>query len=114
MAGKDKKFILPGGGAEKWESRKKATIREVYEETNLRTKKIKYLFKYLGKKWNTHRGKLIRNSAKVFLLEVEGIPKPKNEIKHLAFWKPNNKVFLTTGTKKLIEKYLVDYKENNI
>ncbi len=27
VAGRSKKFILPGGGAKKWESRKKATIR---------------------------------------------------------------------------------------
>ena len=37
-------FILPGGGAKPWENRKKAAIRELYEETGLRTKKIKYLF----------------------------------------------------------------------
>ncbi len=52
----NRKFALPGGGAEKWESREKATIRELYEETGLKTKNITYLFRYIGSKWHTHSG----------------------------------------------------------
>ena len=55
VAGRNKKFILPGGGAERLESRKKATIRELYEETGLRTRNITYLFRYVGGKWHAHR-----------------------------------------------------------
>jgi ADP-ribose pyrophosphatase YjhB (NUDIX family) len=106
VAGKSKNFTLPGGGAEKWESRKKATIRELYEETGLKTKNIVYLFRYTGNKWHTHSGKVIRNYAKVFLVEAIGNPKPKHEIKKYAFWKPGSSLNLTRGTKKIIEKYL--------
>lgn len=110
VAGRSKKFILPGGGAEKWESRKKATIRELYEETGLKTKNITYLFRYVGGEWHIHRGKSVRNYTKVFLVEAEGIPKPKHEIRYIAFWKPESKLDITIGTKKIIEKYLNDYK----
>jgi len=110
VAGRSKKFILPGGGAEKWESRKKATIRELYEETGLKTKNITYLFRYVGSKWHAHRGVSIRNHAKVFLVEAEGMPKPKHEIRYIAFWKPQSNVNITSGTKKVIEKYLTEYK----
>lgn len=111
VAGRSKKFILPGGGAEKWESRKKATIRELYEETELKTKNITYLFRYIGSKWHTHSGKSIRNYTKVFLVESEGNPRPRHEIKYIAFWKKESNLNLTGGTKKVIEKYLRDYKQ---
>lgn len=111
VAGRSKKFILPGGGAEKWESRKKAAIRELYEETGLRTKNINYLFKYIGGKWRTQKERLIRNYAKVFLVKTKGIPKPRHEIKYIAYWKPNSQIDLTKGTKTIIERYLKDYKE---
>jgi|SRR3989344_4432028 len=111
VAGRGKKFILPGGGAEKWESRKKATIRELYEETNLKTKSIKYLFSYVGSKWYDHHGKPIRNHAKVFLVKAEGIPKPKHEIKYIDFYKTGSNLHITGGTKKVIEKYLGGYKD---
>ena len=111
VAGRSKKFILPGGGAEKWETRKKAAIRELYEETGLKTKNITYLFQYVGGQWHTHSGKAIRNYAKVFLVETEGNPRPRHEIKHVAFWKIGSDLYLTNGTKKVIEKYLMDYKQ---
>lgn len=110
VAGRGKRFILPGGGAEKWESRKKATIRELYEETNLKTKSIKYLFSYVGNKWHDHHGKLIRNHAKVFLVKAEGIPKPKHEIRYIYFYKEGSKINISNGVKKVIEKYFNEYK----
>jgi len=113
VAIRNKRFTLPGGGAEKWESRKKATIRELYEETGLKTKNITYLFRYVGSKWYTHKGKLTRNHAKVFLVETEGHPKPRHEIKYIRFWKPNYNIPITNGTKKVIEKYLKGYKETS-
>ena len=110
VSGRSKKFVLPGGGTERWESRRKATIRELYEETGLRTKNIHYLFRYMGSKWHTSRGKTVRNYAKVFLVETEGNPRPRNEIKYIAFWKIESSLYLTSGTKKVIEKYLEHYK----
>ncbi len=77
----------------------------------MKTKNIIYLFKYIGSKWHIRNGKSIRNHAKVFLVKTEGIPKPKHEIKYIAFWKPQSNIHITVGTKKVIEKYLSEYKQ---
>lgn len=103
-------FILPGGGAKFWESRKKAAIRELYEETGLKTKRIKYLFKDIGIKWRDHKDRLIRNHSRVFLVEPEGVPKPRHEIKKVAFYKPGSKIKIGEGSKKIIDMYLKKYK----
>jgi 8-oxo-dGTP diphosphatase len=109
VAGRKKFFSLPGGGAERFESRKKAAIRELHEETGLRTKKIKYLFSHTGKKWHNHNGKFVRNSIKVFLVESEGAPKPSHEIKYISFWKSGIKLKLSDSAKIILEKYSADY-----
>lgn len=106
VSGKSKKFNLPGGGAERWETRKRAAIRELKEETGLKTKRIKYLFSYVGNKWHNHRGRLVKNHAKVFLVEAEGTPKPNHEIKYIAFWKPGRKLRINNSTKNILERYL--------
>ena len=110
VAGRSKKFILPGGGASRWESRKRAAIRELYEETGLKTKSIRYLFSYVGHKFHSPSGKPFRNHAKVFLIKSYGKASPRHEIKHIAFWKPNSKIHITQGTMIVIEKYLKEYK----
>ena len=107
-----KKFSLPGGGAKKDESRKRAAIRELYEETGLKTKRTKYLFSYLGEKWHYgHHGKSVRNSNKAFLMKASGIPKPRNEIRHIAFWKPGKKLKLSNGATIAIKRYLENRKQ---
>lgn len=106
VAGRSKRFMLPGGGAEKWESRKKATIRELREETGLRARRIEYLFRYVGNTWRAHSGKIVRNYAKVFLVQAEGTPRPRHEIKYVAYWKPGSKLSLASGTKAVLSKYL--------
>ena len=105
VAGKNRKFTLPGGGAKIFETGKKATIREIYEETELKTKKIKYLFRYVGNKWHNFKGKLVKNKVKVFLIISEGKPKPKKEIKYIKFWNSKSKVKISKSTKESIEKY---------
>ena len=100
-----KKFMLPGGGAKKGESQKKAVSRELYEETGLKIKSIKYFFSYSPK-----TKKLVKNDNKVFIVKSIGKPKPKNEIKYLKFWKPKSKISLTSGAKEAIEKYLINKK----
>ena len=113
VSGKDKKFILPGGGAKNGESRKRAAIRELWEETTLKTKKIKYLFSYVGSKFRSRKGKLVRNYTRVFLVIASGIPRPTNEIKYIEFWNPESKIYLKNGSKKAIEKYLKLKNNNN-
>ena len=110
VAGRRKKFTLPGGGAEKFESRKKAAIRELYEETNLRVKKIKYLFRHLG---DVHlkRGRETRNNSKVFLATAYGNLRPKNEIKYIDFWKAGCKLDVAESTEGIIKRYLQDHRK---
>ena len=106
-----KNFMLPGGGAKRGESRKKAAIRELYEETGLKTKSIKYFDNYVGNKFKIHKGKLLKNDNKVFIIKSMGKPKPKSEIKHIKFWKPKSRIILTSGAKKAVEKYWENYKK---
>jgi len=105
VAGKSKNFMLPGGGANKGESRMNSAIRELKEETNLDTKTCKYLFNYRGKKWKSHNGTIIRNFGKVFFVTARGTAKPKHEIKYIDYYSPNKKINISSGTKKIIEMY---------
>ena len=106
VAGKRKIFALPGGGADKGESRKKAAMRELREETGLRTRKTKYLFSYKGSQWHDFKGRRVVNDAKVFLINAYGRLRPRHEIKHVAYWKPGSKVKISKRTEGLIMKYL--------
>lgn len=108
VAWKDKSlgFMIPGGGAKLFETRKKAAIRELYEETGLKARRVKYLFKSLGPIHKDEHGRLKRNHAKVFLIGVEGKPKPNNEVAYIAYWKPGSKIRLMKGAKLVLDKYL--------
>jgi 8-oxo-dGTP pyrophosphatase MutT (NUDIX family) len=101
-----KNFMLPGGGARKFETRKKAAIRELYEETGLKTSEIKYLLHYTGGKGHNYKRNLVINDTKVFVIKSKGDPRPRNEIKSIKFWKPNSKIALTAGSKNAIYFYL--------
>ncbi len=106
VAGRREVFALPGGGADKGESRKKATMRELREETGLWTKSMKYLFSYKGYQWHDNKGRRIVNHAKVFLVKASGKSRPRHEIKHISYWKPGSKTKVSKRTEKLIRKYL--------
>lgn len=106
VAGKRKIFSLPAGGAERNESRKTATIRELREETGLKTKSSKYLFSYKGRKWRDHKGRSVRNHAKVFLIKAHGRLRPRKEIKYVTWYNPKTQVKVSKSTKSLIERYL--------
>src|SRR4030042_5571134 len=101
VAGRRKIFTLPGGGADKGESRRHATMRELREETGLKTKKRAYLFSYHGGKWHTRKGS-VKNHAKVFLINAYGHARPRHEIKHTAYWKPGCKLKISGRTKWII------------
>jgi 8-oxo-dGTP pyrophosphatase MutT (NUDIX family) len=99
---RNKLFLLPGGGANKDESRRRAAIRELYEETGLRATSIKFLFN-------------IKTSMdhKVFLIRAKGHPRPRMEIKHIRWWTPESKFRISHGTKRIIEKFLSTTNNND-
>jgi ADP-ribose pyrophosphatase YjhB (NUDIX family) len=111
VAWKDKNrgFMIPGGGAKFLETRKRAAIRELEEETGLKAKSAKYLFKFIGPIFKNKEGKLQRNHSKVFLIEAEGKPRPKNEVKHIAYWTPKSKIKLMKGAQMLLDIYKKRY-----
>jgi len=111
-SGKRKLFLLPGGGAKKNESRKRAAIRELEEETSLHTYSWEYLFTYNEPKYNSEGEKRkIRNLHKVFLIKATGNPKPSHhDVAHIDYWIPGCRVNISRTTRAIIEKYLNQYK----
>ena len=105
VSGRSKVFSLPGGGAEKWESREKAAIRELYEETGLKVLSSQYLFSYSGRVWHDHRGREVQNHAKIYKMKIEGTPRPRHEVHHIGYWYPDCGMRISRGTSKIIEKY---------
>ncbi len=107
VAGRHNLFILPGGGAEKGESREEATIRELKEETGLKTISIKYLFSY-----DDPEERKIRNFHKVFLVKATGKIRPDgHEVKHIGFWKPGSDINISNTTSFIINKYLTEFRK---
>jgi 8-oxo-dGTP diphosphatase len=105
------KFILPGGGAEKGETVKNATIRELKEETGLSTVSIKYLFKQTDRPYKNDKphkylaDSYIKDINYVFLVKTIGTPKPKEEILRIAYYTPNSKVDMYRSSKEIIRKF---------
>jgi 8-oxo-dGTP diphosphatase len=112
VSGRSKIFSLPGGGANKGESREKASIRELREETGLKSLSSEYICSYRGRIWHDHKKRRVRNHTKVFKVKTIGIARPKNEIKHIAWWTPVSKIRISHNTKYLIEMYYYN-KEHN-
>jgi ADP-ribose pyrophosphatase YjhB (NUDIX family) len=106
VARNDSDFMIPGGGANWYETRKMATIREVREELGLKVKSAKYLFDYVGPVHRNKFGKLQQNFAKAFLVQTIGKPKPAQEISHIGYWKPGSKLKLIKAGKDALRKYI--------
>lgn len=111
-SGRRKIFLLPGGGAEKWESRRKAAIRELREETGLRGYKSHFLFTYVGAVHKSHGGGHFQDQNKVFLVKATGHARPTHEIKYIEWYKPGSKIHISGITRGIIEKYY-KFKEEN-
>jgi 8-oxo-dGTP diphosphatase len=103
--GKRRIFLLPGGGAAKWESRRKAAIRELREETGLIATDSKYLFSIEGSIHKDYRGGHFKDHHKVFLIKATGTPRPRHEVKHIAYYTAESNIRLSKTTKSIIDKY---------
>lgn len=88
-------FLLPGGGANKGESRFRAAIRELEEETGLMANYAKIIFRH-----ESHS-----HEHTVVLVRAKGTPKPKQEVKYVDYYKPDKNIKISKGTKDIIKKY---------
>lgn len=98
-------YLLPGGNARKGESRRKAAIRELEEETGLKATDASYLFEIKGGIHKNRRGDSVRTSHKVFLVKTIGVAKPQGEIRYLAYVDGSNSLKLSRSTRRIIERY---------
>ena len=87
-------YRLPGGGADRGETRFMAAIRELKEETGLMANYAKLLFRYKGRQAHT-----------VVLIKAGGSPKPKREVKSLKYYRKNKDIKLSRDTKAILKKY---------
>lgn len=104
-AGRSKGFLLPGGKANRGESRTKAAMRELEEETGLKPYYAKYLFRHVGKVHKSRGHGYFQDHHTVCLIKAHGTPRPQREIKHVAFYKPGSGVRISGVTREIIEKY---------
>ena len=100
---KSKNFLLPGGSANRGESRFRAAIRELEEETGLLANYAKIIFRHKS---------YIQNHT-VVLVNARGTPKPKHEVKYIDYYKLGKNIKMSQDTKNIIKKYY-DWKKNEL
>lgn len=104
-AGRNKVFLLPGGGANRGESRMEATMRELREETGLKPYAARYLFEYKGRLHKSNGHGYFQDHHSVFLVEAIGTPRAQREIKHIGFYRPGCALRISGGTQDVIDRY---------
>lgn len=104
-AGRNKVFLLPGGGANKGETRTKAAMRELREETGLKSYYAKFLFRHVGKVHKSHGHGYFQDHHTVCLVKAHGTLKPQHEIRYIAFYKPGSGIHISGVTKEIIDRY---------
>lgn len=106
VSGRHKVFMLPGGGANRHETRFKAAQRELHEETGLKPISAKFLFRYhCNRIHKAHGGYYFKDHHTVVLIKAKGHVKPRSDAKYHCWYKPGMDIKLTSATKKIIEKF---------
>ncbi len=102
-----KPFILPGGGANRGESRFMAALRELTEETGLLPYYAEIIFTHKGKVRLTISGRhKFQDHHTVCLVKASGIPKPGGgDAKRISYYYPGCDVWISTTTKEIVERY---------
>ena len=113
-AGRSKVFLLPGGGANKGETRIEAATRELREETGLKPHYAKYLFRHIGKVHKSHGYGYFQDHHTVCLVKARGVPRPHHEVKYVAYYKLGSGVRISGVTREIIEKYYADKKRGRL
>ena len=90
---------LPGGGVKPGESDEAAVIRELYEETRLRTIQTVFLFRHTS----------LANDHAVFWVLADGHPQPAEEVDQLAYYRPGLAIKVSPETRTLL-KHVYHYK----
>jgi len=106
-AGRKKPFILPGGGAERGESRFVAALRELTEETGLLPYAAEIIFRHHGKPRPTMSGEgLFQDEHTVCVVKATGHPRPGGgDAKRIDYYYPGCRVWISTTTREIIERY---------
>ncbi len=106
-AGRQRPFILPGGGANRGESRFVAALRELTEETRLRPYYAEIIFRHLGKVRPTKSGRYkFQDHHTVCLVKATGNPRPGGgDARHITYYYPGCNVWISTTTREIIERY---------
>ncbi len=104
-AGKNRIFLLPGGGANRGESRIEAAVRELREETRLKSYSAKVLFRHKGYPHKSHKRGYFMDYHTVCLIKAEGAAKPHKEVAYIAYYKPGSDIRISRTTKEIIERY---------
>jgi 8-oxo-dGTP diphosphatase len=104
-------FSLPGGGADRRETRRDASMRELKEETGMKPLSAEFLCDYKGNPFTGHGGERIQNDVKVFVVKAEGTPKTLHEIDEIAWWNPGSDLPLCKGLWRTLDAF-DEYKRN--
>lgn len=113
-AGRSKVYLLPGGGANKGEARIEAAMRELREETGLKSYYAKYLFRHVGKVHKSHGHGYFQDHHTVCLVKTKGTPMPRHEVKHIEYYKPGSHVRISGVTREIIDKYYAYKKRGKV
>ena len=94
-------FFLPGGRKETNESHGECLAREIHEELSVAVKEMRHYRDY-----ETGGSSKIR--ARVYLCEIEGSPKPANEIEEIAWIDRNYDISMLGNVLKIAMPQMIE------